>query len=90
MKATLAVLQDNAAEHGNNSKAMVFCTTAWGTSASAKILKDACYGSLPPVYEIHSRMTQNKRLAVAQDFKRAKNGTLVTSDVTARGMDFPG
>lgn len=90
MKATLAVLRDDVAEHGNGSKAMVFCTTAWGTSATAKLLEDAGYGTLPTVYEIHSRMTQNRRLAVAQDFKRAKGGILVTSDVTARGMDFPG
>lgn len=90
MKATVAVLRDDVAEHGNSSKSMVFCTTAWGTSATAKLLGDAGYGTLPPVYEIHSRMTQNRRLAVAQDFKRAKGGILVTSDVTARGMDFPG
>lgn len=90
MKATLAVLRDDVTEHAMNSKSMVFCTTAWGTSATAKLLGDAGYGTLPPVYEIHSRMTQNRRLAVAQQFKRAKNGILVTSDVTARGMDFPG
>ncbi|KAG8217255.1 P-loop containing nucleoside triphosphate hydrolase protein [Butyriboletus roseoflavus] len=90
MKATLAVLRDDVAEHGNSSKAMVFCTTAWGTAATAKLLGDAGHGTLPPVYEIHSRMTQNRRLAVAQDFKRARSGILVTSDVTARGMDFPG
>jgi len=90
IKATLAVLRDDVAEHGINSKSMVFCTTAWGTSATAKLLEDAGYGTLPPVYEIHSRMTQNRRLAVAQHFKRAKSGILVTSDVTARGMDFPG
>ena len=90
MKATLAVLRDDVAEHGDNSKSMVFCTTAWGTSATAQLLKDAGHGTLPPVYEIHSKMTQNRRLAVAQDFKRARSGILVTSDVTARGMDFPG
>jgi len=90
MKATLAVLRDDVAEHGDNSKSMIFCTTAWGTSATAKLLKDAGNGTLPPVYEIHSKLTQNRRLAVAQDFKRARSGILVTSDVTARGMDFPG
>ncbi|KAF8120953.1 P-loop containing nucleoside triphosphate hydrolase protein [Boletus edulis] len=86
MKATLAVLRDDVAEHGNNSKSMVFCTTAWGTSATAKLLEDAGHGTLPPVYEIHSRMTQNRRLAVAQDFKRARSGILVTSDVTCAGV----
>lgn len=90
VKATLAVLRDDVAEHGNNSKSMVFCTTAWGTSCTANLLEDAGHGTLPPVFEIHSRMTQNRRLAVARDFKRAKSGILVTSDVTARGMDFPG
>ncbi|KAG9318189.1 P-loop containing nucleoside triphosphate hydrolase protein [Chiua virens] len=90
IKATVAVLRDDITQHGNHSKAMVFCTTAWGTSATAKLLEDAGGGTLPRVFEIHSRMTQNRRLAVAQNFKRAKSGILVTSDVTARGMDFPG
>ncbi|KIJ60677.1 hypothetical protein HYDPIDRAFT_138942 [Hydnomerulius pinastri MD-312] len=90
LKATLKVLQDDVAEHGNSSKAMVFCTTAKGTSATAQLLKNAGYGSLPQVFEIHSRMTQGQRTYVANKFKAARSAILVTSDVTARGMDFPG
>jgi ATP-dependent RNA helicase MSS116 len=90
IKATVGILQEDVAEHGNRSKSMVFCTTAMGTSATAQLLKKAGYGTLPQVFEIHSRMTQSKRLWTAQKFKAATNAILVTSDVTARGMDFPG
>jgi ATP-dependent RNA helicase MSS116 len=38
---------------------------------------------------IHSRLSQNQRTGVAQSFRRAKSAILVTTDVTARGMDFP-
>ncbi|KAF9244241.1 P-loop containing nucleoside triphosphate hydrolase protein [Melanogaster broomeanus] len=90
IKATLAVLQDDVAEHGNRSKSMVFCTTTMGTSATAQLLKQAGSGKLPQVFEIHSRLTQSRRSSTAEKFKAAKSAILVTSDVTARGMDFPG
>ncbi|KKK12509.1 hypothetical protein P175DRAFT_0474534 [Aspergillus ochraceoroseus IBT 24754] len=45
----------------------------------------------PNVYlgEIHSRLTQKQRTQVTQWFRRCKSGILFSSDVTARGMDFP-
>jgi len=44
---------------------------------------------LPSVYEIHSKLTQHQRTRAAEAFKRARSGILFSSDVTARGMDFP-
>ncbi|KAI2624255.1 ATP-dependent RNA helicase mss116 [Hypoxylon sp. NC1633] len=41
------------------------------------------------IYEIHSKLTQMARTKSAEDFRRAKSGILFSSDVTARGMDFP-
>ncbi|PIB02977.1 ATP-dependent RNA helicase mss116, mitochondrial [Cercospora beticola] len=41
------------------------------------------------VLEIHARLTQAQRTRAAEDFRRASSGILLSSDVTARGMDFP-
>ncbi|KAI9932170.1 hypothetical protein ASPWEDRAFT_27560 [Aspergillus wentii DTO 134E9] len=41
------------------------------------------------MYEIHSRLTQNQRTLNADYFRKASSGILFSSDVTARGMDFP-
>lgn len=42
------------------------------------------------IFEIHSRLTQGQRTRAADAFRRSKSGILLSSDVTARGMDFPG
>ncbi|KAL1898724.1 hypothetical protein Cpir12675_001727 [Ceratocystis pirilliformis] len=38
---------------------------------------------------IHGKLTQNQRTRAADMFRTAKSGFLISSDVTARGMDFP-
>lgn len=40
-------------------------------------------------YEIHSKLSQAQRTRAADDFRFCKTGVLLSSDVTARGMDFP-
>ena len=39
--------------------------------------------------EIHARLSQHDRTRTAESFKKAKTSILFSSDVTARGMDFP-
>ncbi|KAJ5088658.1 ATP-dependent RNA helicase, partial [Penicillium angulare] len=39
--------------------------------------------------EIHSRLTQQQRTYSADGFRKASESILFSSDVTARGMDFP-
>ena len=48
-------------------------------------------GPLHPakIIEIHAKLTQVARTRAADDFRRAESGILLSSDVTARGMDFP-
>ena len=41
------------------------------------------------IIEIHGKLTQNQRTYAADKFKKAKSAILFSSDVTARGMDFP-
>lgn len=40
-------------------------------------------------FSIQSKLTQQQRQRAADFFRRAKSGVLISSDVTARGMDFP-
>lgn len=40
-------------------------------------------------FEIHSKLSQAQRTRAADDFRKCKSGLLFSSDVTARGMDFP-
>ena len=47
-----------------------------------------------PLYPIeilvmHGQLTQERRTRASQRFRRAKTGILFSTDVTARGMDFP-
>ena len=41
------------------------------------------------VFEIHSKLSQSQRTRSANNFRGAKSAILLSSDVTARGMDFP-
>jgi ATP-dependent RNA helicase MSS116 len=41
------------------------------------------------VLELHSRMSQASRNRASNTFREAKCGILFTSDVSARGVDYP-
>ena len=41
------------------------------------------------IVEIHGRLTQMQRTRAADTFRHSRSGLLLSSDVTARGMDFP-
>lgn len=47
------------------------------------------FGRRTRILEIHSKLTQSQRTKAAENFRRADSGILLSSDVTARGMDFP-
>ncbi|KAK1993505.1 DEAD/DEAH box helicase [Colletotrichum falcatum] len=40
-------------------------------------------------WRIHSRLTQAQRTQASDDFRKAETGILFSTDVTARGLDFP-
>ena len=42
-----------------------------------------------PMIEIHARLNQGQRTRASDEFRRARSAILFTSDVTARGLDFP-
>jgi ATP-dependent RNA helicase MSS116 len=41
------------------------------------------------VWEMHSGMSQSQRMAASDAFRHARTGILLTSDVSARGLDYP-
>lgn len=42
------------------------------------------------VIEIHAKLDQHQRTRAAETFRNATSAIMLSSDVTARGMDFPG
>ncbi|CAM8904727.1 unnamed protein product [Rhodiola kirilowii] len=66
-------------------KVLVFCTTAMVTRLVADLLGELHMN----VREIHSRKPQSYRTRVSDEFRKSKGLILVTSDVSARGVDYP-
>ncbi|KAJ6608208.1 P-loop containing nucleoside triphosphate hydrolase protein [Mycena sp. CBHHK59/15] len=78
------------------SKVIVFLPTTKMTQLFSTLVNALSASVLPAakntrVYEIHSKRTQEKRTQVSDMFRAAKNGAsvLITSDVSARGIDYP-
>ncbi|KAF2313266.1 hypothetical protein GH714_010081 [Hevea brasiliensis] len=66
-------------------KVIVFCTTGMVTSLMYMLLREMKMN----VREMHSRKPQLYRARVSDEFKESKRSILVTSDVSARGMNYP-
>lgn len=71
--------------HVPNYKVIVFCTTGMMTSLMFSLLREMKMS----VREIHSRKPQLYRTRVSDEFKEARQLILITSDVSARGMNYP-
>lgn len=90
--ATL-IAQDQLKNAGQ-SKIIVFFGTTKATMLTSTLLDDI-RRQLPDtntqVYELHSRLSQEKRRRVSDKFRNHSTGSsvLVTSDVSARGIDYP-
>lgn len=75
----------DAAQKG---KIIVFLPTTRSTMAYAQLLKFLVQDRI--VFELHSNKRQEARSRISQQFKKARPGSiLVTSDVSARGVDYP-
>jgi len=68
-----------------NYKIIIFFPTARVTGFMAEIFGTFCH----EVLEIHSRMSQSRRTRTSEDFRDGSNMLLFSSDVSARGMDYP-
>ncbi|KAF8645939.1 hypothetical protein AX16_007470 [Volvariella volvacea WC 439] len=79
------------------SKSIVFLPTTKMTQLFASFLRELSRTCLPAgrktqVYEIHSKRPQTARDRTSASFRSDTSGAsvLVTSDVSARGVDYPG
>jgi ATP-dependent RNA helicase MSS116 len=79
------------------SKVIVFFPTTRMVQLFATLLRELAPTALPggrrtSIYEIHSKRTQEARTNTSDRFRGDKSGAsiLVTSDVSARGVDYPG
>ncbi|GAB2224113.1 hypothetical protein Droror1_Dr00004860 [Drosera rotundifolia] len=79
-----AMLKEHIADD-SNYKVLVFCTTAMVTKLVAELLGELRLN----VREIHSRKSQSYRTKVSDEFRKSKGLILVSSDVSARGVDYP-
>lgn len=72
-------------------KTVVFFTTARATSYFATVFERMAFprGKLN-IVEMHSRKSQSQRTAAAERFRVGKGLVMFSSDVSARGMDYPG
>ena len=68
-----------------NHKVLVFFPTARATQFHAELLN--VMGT--PVLEIHSRKSQSQRERASAAFRAAESAILFSSDVSARGVDYP-
>ncbi|CAN8245354.1 unnamed protein product [Cochlearia groenlandica] len=66
-------------------KIIVFCSTGMVTSLMYTLLREMKLN----VREIHARKPQLHRTRVSDEFKESNRLILVTSDVSARGMNYP-
>ncbi|KAI0305250.1 P-loop containing nucleoside triphosphate hydrolase protein [Multifurca ochricompacta] len=87
------IAHDQLANPGK-SKIIVFLNTTKQTQLFATLSRELSRTTLPArsqIYEIHSKRTQSSRTAASNAFRRDRSGAsiLVTSDVSARGVDYP-
>ncbi|KAI8885005.1 DEAD-domain-containing protein [Backusella circina FSU 941] len=75
-------------EAAQKGKVIVFLPTTKATMVYAEVFKRL----LPnrTIYEIHSKKGQDQRSRIANRFRNSNGGILFTSDVSARGVDYPG
>ena len=74
-------------------KTVVFCTTARLTGYLATLFERMPLlpnGRPLAVVEMHSRKSQSARTNAAERFRTGEGLVMFTSDVSARGMDYPG
>ena len=70
-------------------KIIVFFTTARLTGFMAELFNSVQDQTGYDVLEIHSRKSQKQRERASDQFRKSKNALMFSSDVTARGMDYP-
>lgn len=94
---TLRLIAHDQLTNPGKSKVIIFLPTTKMTQLFSTLLRELSKTSLPSLrethlYEIHSKRTQESRMSTSDAFRQDKTGAsiLVSSDVSARGVDYPG
>ncbi|KAH7620280.1 putative DEAD-box ATP-dependent RNA helicase 26 [Nannochloris sp. 'desiccata'] len=82
--AVRCILRAAAAVPGH--KIICFFTTARLTQYMANLMQESGF---PELLEIHSRKSQSAREKASAAFRNASEAIMFTSDVSARGVDYP-
>ncbi|KAK3276178.1 hypothetical protein CYMTET_15734 [Cymbomonas tetramitiformis] len=80
-----SIIKKEMSENPTDYKVICFLPTARQTQFFAEALNFAGVKAL----EIHSRKSQSNRTRVSDEFRAASCGVLLSSDVSARGVDYP-
>lgn len=93
----LRLLAHDQLVNPGTSKTIIFLPTTKMTQLFATTIRDLARSSLPAgrgtrIYEIHSKRTMDARTNTSNSFRADKSGAsiLISSDVSARGVDYPG
>lgn len=70
-----------------NSKVIVFLPTTATVTYVSKVLNGI---QSMDVLQIHSKLDQRQRSRISDQFRRSRSSVLCTTDVSARGVDYPG
>ena len=76
-------------KRGGGYKIIVFFTTARLTGFMSELFNSVSNDTGYTVLEIHSRKAQTARERASDQFRKASNAVMFSSDVSARGMDYP-
>jgi len=82
----VGIVQRSIDEDKEYHKIVVFFPTAMMVGFFAAFFSD---GLGIKVIELHSKKSQSFRNKASENFRKAKRGVLFTSDVSARGVDYP-
>lgn len=93
----LRLLAHDQLSNPGTSKTIVFLPTTKMTQLFTTLIRELAAVTLPAgrntqIYEIHSKKDQTARTRTSDRFRMDKSGAsiLVSSDVSARGVDYPG
>ncbi|KAI8358225.1 P-loop containing nucleoside triphosphate hydrolase protein [Mortierella sp. GBAus27b] len=82
----LARIIEDHKKKNPSGKIMVFLPTTRGTQLYASLFENM---TPFPLYSLHSKKSQESRTKTSDRFRRSRGGVLFTSDVSARGVDYP-
>lgn len=85
LRASVHAIEQHIAANPKDYKIIVFLGTARETQYYANLIGQLGLDCL----EIHSRLSQSKRTKCSDEFRKKKQVILFSSDVSARGMDYP-